>query len=141
MNISYKLLSVGVLPMLGQHANVIKRVRFNIEWEEGGISSTGYVEAVLDTSNITDFRPLESLTNDDLIAWAIHAQGGQGFVDTLAEYHIAQIAYQTAQLGVVEFTEHFDFGGQQRSSTSLPPVFPTPASGRINSILFDGGAV
>lgn len=145
MNITHKLYSVGVLPELGQHTNVVKRVHFGIEWEEGGLSSSAFVESILDTSSITDFRPLESLTKDDLIAWGIAAQGGQPFLDELAAHHAHQIAYRREQLGVVNYTGHFEFDAHGRPSTSaspvsLPPIFPTPASGRIDSILFDGGA-
>jgi hypothetical protein len=138
MNISHKLFSVGVIPTLGQHVNVVKRVRFGIEWEDGGVRSMAFVESILDTSSITDFRPLESLTKDDLIAWGINTQGGQGFVDALAEYHIQQIAYQKEQLGVVDYKEHFEFDGQQQvAGAPFTPIFPTPTSGSIGTTVFE----
>lgn len=141
MNITYQLFDLGVVPNLLGNANVVRRVRWGITWEESGVSSAASVETILPFDQTASFRPIESLNKDDVISWAIEAQGGQGFIDGLAQYHTADLANKIASVGVVGYDGHFQFDNAQTTNTSediaLAPIFPTPATGAISSAIFE----
>ena len=141
MNITYQLFDVGVVPNVSGHANVVRRVRWGVTWKESGVSSAASVETILPFDQAASFRPIESLNKDDVISWAIDAQGGQGFIDGLAQYHTADLAHKAASVGVVDYGGHFQLDTPQTTNTSedfaLAPIFPTPATGAISSAIFE----
>jgi hypothetical protein len=76
-----------------------------------------------------------------VISWAVEAQGGQGFIDGLAQYHTADVARQIEMAGVVSYEGHFQLDTLRGAGTSedvaLAPIFPTPATGAISSAIFE----
>lgn len=142
MNITHQLFDVGVVPNLNGRANFVRRVRWGVTWEDSGFSSSASVESVLPFDEAAAFRPIESVSKDDVVAWAIAAQGGQQFIDNLAQYHTADLAHQIATAGVVSYEGHFELNLQQVASppaddTAFAPIFPTPASGAIDATVFE----
>jgi hypothetical protein len=141
MNITYQLFNVGVVPNFLGHANVVRSVRWGVTWEESGVSSVASVETILPFDHAASFRPIESLNKDDVISWAIEAQGGQDFIDRLAQYHVPDLAHKVASVGVVDYDGHFQLDNAQTTNTSedvaLAPIFPTPATGAISSAIFE----
>ena len=141
MNITYLHFELGVMPVIGEHRNVVRQVRFGVTWQKGGASSTAFVEALLDVAQLTDFRPIETLSKDDLIVWGVAAQGGQAFLDRLAEFHVSYVERQLAQAGVVSYTGHFMFdnGAEAPASSAdvFAPIFPTAATGSIGVVAFE----
>lgn len=141
MNTTYQLFDVGVVPNLNGRANFVRRVRWGITWEDSGFSSSASVESVLPFDEASAFRPIDLVNKDEVIAWAIAAQGGQQFIDNLAQYHTADVAHKIATAGVVSYEGHFQLDNQKTASgaedVALAPIFPTPASGGIDVAVFE----
>ena len=74
--------TVDVHPTEGEYTDVV----YNVHWIVTGVSdqtdpdgnaykSTAIGTQVLDTSGITDFIPIEDLTNEEVVAWTKSAMG------------------------------------------------------------------
>ncbi len=123
MNITYKLYEVGVLPNIGAHQNVVARVRWGIEYEDGGAVSSAAGESLLQIADLSNFTPIEQLTREQVLDWAFASHGGDSFLQELLTYHTQQVNYQKAQMGIVNYTNHFQFDpspGSQVVGQTIP---------------------
>lgn len=103
MNITRKLFGVAVTPQSGQHSNVVTRVRWGLEFERDGFTSTAYIETFLDISKLSNFKPIEELTKERVVQWAFDAQNGEQIIAEQWAHHESMIRYAELQASVQEY--------------------------------------
>lgn len=79
---------VGVYPLLLEKENVIQRVTWRTVFYDSELKDneriTYHAETLLDTNNISNFIQIEDLTKDQILEWALSAQGGQTYIDNIS---------------------------------------------------------
>lgn len=94
MNLAHKLYQISVHTEYQGHPNVVTVVRWGILYSRDGFKSSAFIDTVLPLGELSSFTPIEQLQKEQIIAWCIEAQGGQGFLDRLATYHTMRIEEQ-----------------------------------------------
>lgn len=87
INQTFKAHSLRALPSHNGQQNVVVLVGWSILFTKGGFESVACGETALDTSNITDFTPIEQVTLAQLEQWVVAAQGGEQFMNDLRFHH------------------------------------------------------
>lgn len=85
INYTWDCRTVDVYPIKGE----LEKVVYNVHWrltgtDENGISETIIGTQVLNTDNITDFKPFNELTNDEVVEWTKSSLGS----DRVAEIEL-----------------------------------------------------
>jgi len=109
MNVTKNLVKVFVIPEHAGHQNVIRRVLWNIRFEQDGATSDAGVETFLDVDNIQTFIPADQVGNDRLLEWVYAAQGGDAFLAQIQPFHEEQVAYAKQCNALQTYTTGFDF--------------------------------
>lgn len=103
MNITRKLFGVGVTPQSGERANVVTRVRWGLQFERDGFVSMAYIETFLDISELSNFKPIDELTKEQIIQWAFDKDNGDSIIATQWEHHDNTLRYEALQASVTEY--------------------------------------
>jgi predicted transcriptional regulator len=101
MNIQFTIKKIYVFPQSGQFTNVIGKLDWEVRVSEGLAESFGVGETLLNTDNITNFVPVEQVTEAQMIEWLKQAEGGEQFLQTLQAIHAPQVAWKARQFGLV----------------------------------------
>lgn len=91
MNYTINITFVRVFPQRGGYENVIAKVGWSIEFERDGFTSLGLGETTFDVDGIQSFTPFDQVTKEQIVAWVIEREGGQAFLNMLAQVHGAAI--------------------------------------------------
>lgn len=91
MNYTINITSVRVFPQRGEYENVIAKVGWSIEFERDGFTSVGLGETAFDVDGIQSFTPFDQVTKEQLVSWVVEREGGQAFLNALAQVHGAAI--------------------------------------------------
>lgn len=102
--INTKLHEVQVYENKEGYANVVGLVRWAVEFQRGGFVSRAGIETLLDTSDLSGFTPIEQVTREQALAWALAAQGGEAFIEHLRPYHEADLDEQERRAGLSRYT-------------------------------------
>lgn len=87
LNYNLFLEEVGVYPLFLEKENVIQRVIWRVVFSDTELEDehiTYYAETLLDINNISNFIQIEDLTKDQILEWALNAQGGQSYIDNIS---------------------------------------------------------
>jgi hypothetical protein len=109
MNLAHKLYQISVHTEYQGYPNVVTVVRWGIIYSRDGFKSSAFIDTVLSLNELSNFTPIEQLQKEQIIAWCIEAQGGQGFLDRLAAYHAMQIEEQERRADTQVYTGHLVF--------------------------------
>lgn len=83
-----------VYPSKGGYTNLIGMVEWSIIFNVDGIESIASINTMLNTDSVVNFKPIEELADDEIIAMCLVHEGGEGFVDMLLEQHAPVIEYR-----------------------------------------------
>lgn len=97
LNKTYKLHQIKVEPEIDGLNDVVLFIRWSIEFELDGFTNSAVIETLLDFAPNENFVSLEKLTKEQIINWAIEAQGGQSFIDHLEFHHGEQLKHEKAR--------------------------------------------
>ena len=97
LNKEFKLYNVKVEPTLDDKENVVMFVTWGVEFESSGYSNKALIETLLTYDPNEDFIPVEDLTKEQIIEWAITAQGGDQFISQLEYHHGLQLESERAR--------------------------------------------
>jgi hypothetical protein len=99
-----KLHDVQVYKNKNGHSDVIGLVRWAVEFQKGSFVSRAVVETLLDTSNLNNFVPITQVTREQVLSWALAAQGGEEFVEQhLRPHHEADLETQEHRSGLTVY--------------------------------------
>lgn len=94
MNITKLLKQTYVYPELGTSTNVIGAVDWIVSFEENGVVSNAAVRtSFTDYKSTAPFKPIEELTDDEIIAMCVEIEGGQTFLDHLETLHTPNVKF------------------------------------------------
>jgi len=111
MNLAHKLYQISVHTEYQGQPDVVTVVRWGILYSRDGFESLAVIDTALPLGDLSNFTPIEQLQKEQIIAWCIEAQGGQGFLDRITVYHTMQIeekkrrANTTTYEGVLGFAK------------------------------------
>ena len=86
ITVNFYVDKVGVLPSANVLPNVIKYVKWVAIYELDGNKSVVPGEAFLLDPNPEKFMPIETISDQQVIDWAIASHGGQPFLDELLSF-------------------------------------------------------
>lgn len=121
MNITKQLTEVFVIPEYNGRQNVIRRVLWQITFEEDGVKSTAGIETFLDIDNIENFVPANEVGNELLLQWVLEIQGGDSFISAIQPYHEEDLTYAKKCAGLETYVSGFEFSTGVSPAT-LPAV-------------------
>ena len=67
--------TVDVYPTEGELKDVVYNVHWIVTGSDGSVQSSIYGTQILNTSDITNFIPVDQLTNEEIVAWTQSAIG------------------------------------------------------------------
>jgi hypothetical protein len=108
MNSTKKLLEIFVIPDSNGYKDVIFRVIWAIDFEDGGFVSTAGFETFLPVDNIQNFIPANQVGTARLLQWVYDVQGGDVFLEQIKAFHADRILYEKANAGTQRYFEGFD---------------------------------
>lgn len=97
LNKEFKLYNVKVEPTFEDKENVIMFVTWGIEFAMGEYSNKAVIETLLTYDPNEVFVPVEDLTKQQILDWAIKAQGGDQFIAQLEYHHGLQLESERAR--------------------------------------------
>lgn len=100
---SFQIEEVNVYPEHNGQQNVIRRVIVRVTFSKDGAESVGIIESVLNVSDLSNFVPIEQLTDQQIIDWAINAQGGEALLSNLEAVHQEELSYRATFAGTVKY--------------------------------------
>lgn len=101
---------IFVWPQQNGLNNVIGKVNWSISFNRNGAQSRGQVDTLLSQPQAAEFVPIEQVTPDQALDWALAAQGGTAYVDYLYRiHHNERLTYLERQVGLVPW----DLGAEQ----------------------------
>jgi hypothetical protein len=104
MNIEYKVVQIDTHPERQGHQHVVAGVQWLMVASRNGFSSAALVYSLLPIDDLSDFVPVEQLTKEQLIAWAMAAEGGQEWIDRTMAHHNACLTLDEARAGTAPYT-------------------------------------
>ena len=115
MNLSYKVTQIGVHPSRDGKSNVIAQVMWHFVAERNGHTSVCIADTMLPIDGFTEFTPIEQVTKEQVLSWAIAAEGGQAFLDSLMTHHERALIDKEKRVGVQNYlgTLGFELDGQK----------------------------
>jgi hypothetical protein len=74
--------------------DVVSKVVWVMVLERNGATTKAVVSTILDTASITQesFKPVTQLTADEVLGWAIQAEGGDAFLEHIKQIHEPMLA-------------------------------------------------
>jgi hypothetical protein len=109
MNIQHKVVQIDTHPEKEGHQHVVSGVQWLMVATRSGFESVAVVHSILPIGDLSQFTPIEQLTKEQLIAWAIASQGGQEWVDSMMAHHDRCLAFDEARAGTVPYTGQLAF--------------------------------
>jgi len=105
ISVSQELVQVWVKPQQGEFSNVIARVDWRIHFDRNEARSTGGVETMIDISQLSagSFVDINSVSEIQVLSWALAAQGGENFINHLLPFHSERLDYLEKQVGLVPY--------------------------------------
>lgn len=113
INHTFKAHSLRAMPSHNGQQNVVTLVGWSFRFTKGEFESFAAGESTLDTSDLTDFTPLEQITLAQLEQWVVAAQGGEPFMVRMRAYHEGMMDRMAAL--------------EASQPVSLPIIEPAPA--------------
>lgn len=87
MNITYKVTRIGVNSDVGGKKNVIANIAWQLVAERNGFTSISVVDTLIPIGDLSNFVPVEQVSKQQALDWAIAAEGGNSFIQMLTEHH------------------------------------------------------
>lgn len=109
MNITRKVIQIDTHPEKEGHQHVVSGVRWLMAATRSGFESVAVVYSVLPIDDLSQFTPIEQITKEQLLEWAIASQGGQEWVDSMMAHHDRCLALDEARAGTVPYTGQLAF--------------------------------
>jgi hypothetical protein len=103
----FKILSVKAEPHLNDKENVITYIFWAVKFELDGYSNRAIVETMINFDPTSTFIPVENLTKEQILSWAIAKQGGDEFLKQLEYHHTIQLQADRARKDLVDLTLPF----------------------------------
>jgi hypothetical protein len=103
----FKILSVKAEPQLHDKANVITYVFWAVQFDMDGHSNQAVVETLINFDPESVFIPAENLTKEQILSWALAAQGGDEFIERLEYHHTIQLQADRARKDLLELPLSF----------------------------------
>lgn len=119
MNIQYKIVQVDTHPEKQGHQNVVSGVQWLMVASRNGFESVAVVYSILPIDDLSQFTPVENLTKEQLLAWALAAEGGQDWVDRMMAHHDVCLASDEARAGTAPYTGPLSFTLDVHTSAGL----------------------
>jgi hypothetical protein len=104
MNIQYKVVQIDTHPEKQGHQHVVSGVQWHMVATRNGFSSVALVYSILPIGDLSQFTPVEQLTKEQLLAWAIAAEGGQEWIDRMMAHHNVCLTSDEARAGTAQYT-------------------------------------
>jgi hypothetical protein len=97
---------VHVFPSKSNLTNVVGLVHWSVVFTDTvtTATSTGAGETLLGNPDPANFIPVESMTEEMLIAAVLAVEGGDRFLEQLRTIHAGQLAYNAKKVGMVPWT-------------------------------------
>jgi hypothetical protein len=109
MNIQYKVVQIDTHPEKHGHQHVVSGVQWLMIATRSGFESISVAHSILPVDDLSQFTPVEQLTKEQLIAWAVASQGGQDWMDRMMEHHDMCLSMDEARAGTVPYTGQLSF--------------------------------
>lgn len=100
---SLQIHEINVYPEYNGKQNVIRRVVVRVTFSKDGAESIGLIESVLSVIDLSNFVAIEELTDQQIIDWAIDAQGGEAMLSGLEAIHQEELDYRARYAGTVKY--------------------------------------
>lgn len=124
MNITRKLFEVAVTPELNGFTNIVTRVRWGLEFEKGGFTSLSCIETFLDISKLSNFKPINQITKEQILQWAFDTQNGEQLIKDQWIHHENMIEYEFLNASVKPY-EGFELDNVKTNNNNSRIDIPT----------------
>lgn len=104
MNTEYKLFGLGVHPEYAARSDVVAEVRWGIVSSRSGFSAQHFAQTLLPLGELSEFTPIDQLTKQQILDWAVAAEGGAPYLQHILDYQNLDLTAQERAAGVVAYT-------------------------------------
>jgi hypothetical protein len=116
MNKKFLLYGIQTTPKVGANTNVVTLVRWGIEFEKNGEKNQALVETVLpEPKPGATFIPVNELTRDKIIGFALAAQGGNDWLSYMSKMHEGQLDISAARKSAEPYVGNLQLDSEQFS--------------------------
>lgn len=99
----FKKIKILTDPSITDRANVISKIYWQLIFTDNVSTSVAMGATNLNTSNLSNFTPIEQITDQMYEDWVIANQGGQRFIDQLKSIHGPIIERKSAEAKLVVY--------------------------------------
>lgn len=103
ISVSFDVQKIKVVPEVEGNQNVIGKVSFTMTFSSEGYSMTMPGETLLRVFQLTDFKPIDQLTKEDIIQFVISENGGENWLERI-KYNFAELL--TEQKFAAQMVDH-----------------------------------